>query len=203
MFIEEEFIQAGHYIDFLDSNMQVTSVFFSNESVLLGAKIERACKHLIELVDPTLPRGNMGDYKSGILSFYPKITEFRTFLKNSELVFSPFAAWKEEKGSLEWWEAYTKEKHGTQKSTMRNCLEMLSAFEILLYIIHAEEIRNPASIIDDKSYVKYSPLEFPKLMETRFICRCEMSTGFFISYDSTQYRGNNIDGLCAQHGLKL
>ena len=201
LFIEEEFIQARRYIDFTTTNMSATSVFFSNQTILLGAEIEKAFKYLIQLIDSDKSRGNMADFKQESLLHYPKIPDFYTYIKDEEIKFYPFHAWHTNGGKLSWWNVYNEEKHGNKKSTLKDCLELLSAFEILLLIIHSEEINHPEFRIKEKQYIRYSITDLPKLLETKFLRRSEISDGVFISYFANQFKENNIEILCAQYGL--
>lgn len=198
LFVEEEFVQAMRYVDFVVENMNATSVFFSNKIVFLGSEIEKDCKYLLKLVDSSLPRGNMKNFKEGILNFYPKIVDFRTYIKGSDLTFQPFQSWNEKNGRLPWWDAYNNEKHGLKTATLRDSLELLAALEILLYIIHSEETLKREGMTDG-CYTRYTLLELPNLMETKFLRRVEMSDGFFVSFLADQFKGRNIETLCDKY----
>ena len=163
LIIEEDFIAAKKYINFTQNNYQVDSIFLRNEIVLLGSEIEIAFKKLINYLEPTTDAGNINQYKEKILLYYPNIVNFQTNLLGTEQIFQPYQNWDADR--LSFWDSYVNIKHGINNvlATLKLALDMLSAYEIILYFIHAEETRRQGG-----KEIEYFPLEWPKLLGLYF-----------------------------------
>lgn len=189
--IEKDFIDAKRYVDFVPANYNVSSDFFSNEIILIGSLIESSLKHLANLRDPGCSVGNFGEIKGQILTQFPKIVLAETHLNGTEKVFSPFSGWND--GPLDWWESYTDIKHGKlEKASLKLSLVMLSAFEIVLFLIHSEQVRigeisNPDR---NRTFVYYSFSEMPSLIIPNFTYTQQMGSGnFYFLYPISKYEG--------------
>ena len=134
--IEKEFVDARYYVSFSVEN--AFSEFFSREITFLGSEIETAFKELCYRINKSTP-GNMGEYKEIIVKSFPGLVD--VFVKDIETgkISVPFQDW--DKTRLEWWDAYTGVKHNVvdATATLRIAVQMLQAYEILLFCIGAIE----------------------------------------------------------------
>ena len=166
LLIEEEFLKAKQFVDIKEDNFEVTSLFFSNKIVLLGAEIEAAFKKICSF--DGINGGNMSQYKEETLKFFPKIADYKCNLSFTEYQVIPFDDWKAENGKLDWWDVYTNIKHSTVDgaATMKMAICMLSALQILLILIEAK-----SSSVADANGFKSAVLfqnETPKMFEPCF-----------------------------------
>lgn len=187
--IEKVFIDAKRYVEFIPENYSVSSDFFSNEIILLGALIESSLKYLAKLRNPDCSVGNIGEIKKQILSRFPRIVLAEAHLNGTKEIFAPFSDWAN--GTLGWWDSYTDTKHGElEKANMKLSLTMLSALELTLYMVHSEQLKNGdiKSPNGDKANVYYSFSEVPSFMISNF--RYGQLTGsgnFYFYYPISQY----------------
>ena len=187
--LEKDFIVAKRYVDFDASFFNTTSDFFVNEITLLGSLLETALKHLAKLKNPSCSVGNFGEIKGEILSSFPRIVSFETQMIGTNTAFKPFDGW--DSGNLNWWSIYTDTKHGDDRhANMETALMMLSAFELVLFIIHAEDIKNGRcpSVNNDNSNVYYSLSEMPLLLRTKLSHGQMMGSGdYYFYFPVSQY----------------
>lgn len=162
LIIERDFIDAKKYISFVPENYSIKSVFLRNEIILLGTELEEAFKKLITLVDSNTKPGNISQYKENILKYYPNLVNFKTILLGTNQVFIPFDKWDE--GKLEFWDTFEQIKHGVEDSSALDlALNMLSAYEIILHLIHVEVARQKG-----KTEAEYLPHMWPKLIDVTY-----------------------------------
>lgn len=163
LIIESEFIEAGKYLSFERAeNLEADSPFLQNEIVLLGAKVEMAMKKLISFrnKDKSFSPYNISDYKRILLVMFPQLETYKTVLIRYDYPFIPFKDWSKKK--LPWWETYSGIKHGSSEiPKLKYALDLLAAYQILLFLIHYEEQR-------DGEYVFYTLGEMPKLLDIQF-----------------------------------
>lgn len=135
--IEKDFLQAQFYVSFKCE--KVYSEFFTREVILLGAEIEAALKVFCSKIDSTKRPKDMKKYSQIVLGKYPGITEIEVKSRNPEVVAGkPFEGWSE--GELPWWKVYTTVKHNVidNSATSQVALQMLQAYEILLFCVSAD-----------------------------------------------------------------
>ena len=163
LIIEQDFIEAKKYLSFeRAANLEADSPFLQNEIVLLGSKVEIAMKKLIQCrnKDNSFCPGNISDYKRMLLVIFPDIESYESLLIHSDLKITPFKGWSQKQ--LTWWEAYSKIKHGSSRiPKLEHALNLLSAYQILLFLIHYEDRC-------DEEYIFYTFDEMPKLLELQF-----------------------------------
>lgn len=163
LIIENEFIEARKYLSFeRTANLEADSPFLHNEIVLLGTKVETAMKKLISFHNPyeSFCPNNISDYKRIILVLFPEIESYETVLTHSDYSFTPFKDWS--KSKLSWWEVYSKIKHGSSRiPKLEHALNLLSAYQILLFLIQYEEQSNNV-------YISYTLDEIPRLLNLQF-----------------------------------
>ena len=154
--IEEDFLQARYYVAF--DVKTAHSDFLSKSIILLGAEIEHAFKKLCELIDEKAKRGSIADYKKIILQEMPGIVNLKSTLReNEEVQFFPFKDWQ--KGRLSWWTIHNNVKHhkdGEKKATMKVALNMLSAYQLLLFLIEGYN--------GEESHTAYTQIEIPRVL---------------------------------------
>ena len=136
--IENLFCEAKQFVDIKEENFDVTSMFFSNQVILLGAEIEAAFKKICSLNG--VSGGNMSQYKEETLKLFPNIAKYGCDLLLTDYEVLPFDDWKDEGGKLDWWDVYINVKHSTVDNcaTLKIAIGMLSALEILLLLIEAK-----------------------------------------------------------------
>ena len=163
LIIEDEFIEAKKYLSFeRDANLDADSPFLQNEIVLLGSKVEMAMKKLISYRNPDrlFNPSNISDYRKILLVLFPDIELYGSNLLHTDSQIVPFEDWSKTK--LKWWEAYNGIKHGSSRlPKLDHALKLLSAYQILLFLIHFEEEQ-------DKDYVFYTFDEMPRLLDLQF-----------------------------------
>lgn len=139
---EKSFLVANEYID-LVSNKTATSQFFTNQIVLLGSEIEAAFKKIC--LFNGVQAGNMSQYKEETLKIFPKVYSYFCVLTLNQDKYEPFANWSTQNGKISWWNVYTNIKHSTVNSTatVDVALTMLSALQILLFLIDAKNKKTP------------------------------------------------------------
>lgn len=183
LIIESEFIEAKRYLSFeRQANLEADSPFLHNQIVLLGSLVEIAMKKLISFHNPEkkFSPGNISDYRQLLLTIYPEIEEYKTLLLNTEIVFTPFANWSSKK--LQWWEVYSKIKHGSSRlPKLDHALNLLAAYEILLHLIHVEE----GKVAGDDAF--YSFREMPRLLSLQFQNYIGQGDEIGFGYDSKDY----------------
>ncbi len=134
--IERDFLVAKEYVSF--DLIKTYSDFFSKAVILLGAEIEGCFKQICDGLGKS-DAGNMSEYESTILGQYPGIAHLRSHMVESQTVFMPFRDWSEER--LVWWSVYTGVKHSVvdHEATMGIALNMLAAYQLLLFVIHMQK----------------------------------------------------------------
>lgn len=185
LIIENEFIEAKKYLSFeRQVNFETDSPFFHNEIVLLGSLVEIAIKKLIEFENPDnkFAPNKISDYRRLLLFLFPDIEKYHSTLIYSDIILKPFEGWS--KNRLKWWEAYSSIKHGSSRlPKLEHALNLLSAYEIILHLIHFEE----AKLAGDK-YIFYQFTEMPRLLDFGF--RSLVSSTGIIGYgfNADQYK---------------
>ena len=153
--IEEDFLKARYYVAF--DVKTAHSDFLSKSIILLGAEIEHAFKKLCELIDEKAKRGNIANYKKIILQEMPGIVNLKSTLReNEEVQFFPFKDWQ--KGRLSWWDIHNNIKHSDddENATMNVALNMLSAYQLLLFLIEGYN--------GEKRHTAYTQIEIPRVL---------------------------------------
>ena len=153
--IEEDFLKARYYVAF--DVKTAHSDFLSKSIILLGAEIEHAFKKLCELIDKDADRGSIADYKKIILQEMPGIVNLKSTLReNEEVQFFPFKDWQQ--GPLSWWDIYNNIKHSDddKNATMKVALNMLSAYQLLLFLIEGYN--------GEESHTAYTQIEIPRVL---------------------------------------
>lgn len=172
--IEKDFLDAQYYVSF--DLTDVYSEFFTREIIFLGAEIESAFKELCSRLGNT-SAGNISQYKTTILGEYPCIEDIGIINKRNNSISKPFEQWNIK--SIAWWGVYTGIKHNIvdRHATLKIAMDMLQAFELLLFCISAT---------NGNFMIKLS--EMPKL----FIP--ELNTSHFTLYSNMDEFVHRYDG---------
>ena len=143
LLIENDFLKAKQFADFTEKNFETTSLFFTNQVILLGAEIESAFKKICQ--SNNVDGGNIKQYKEEILKMFPKIMKYTCYIPYTNYLIAPFLDWVVENNKLKWWTIYTEVKHSVvdERATMFIALEMLSALQLLLLLIEAKSSSVP------------------------------------------------------------
>jgi len=82
-------------------------------------------------------KGNFGEYKKTILTYFPKIVFAEVQITRLSKTIRPFADW--DKGKLFWWDAYGKIKHNREDNfkdaTYQNVIYALSALYVSIFYL--------------------------------------------------------------------
>ena len=115
----------------------VYSFEFAKILILACTEVETVFRNLCEEISGTKVSSNMGDYKSIILTKYPKIVDAEVTISRLYRNIRPFEGW--DVGKLLWWDAYQGVKHDRGKTfdeaTYMNAVTALSALYILIFYL--------------------------------------------------------------------
>jgi len=131
--LERELADSSRYIE-PEGQEKTYSFEFRKLIILSCTEFESACKALCEIAAPDAERGNIGHYKSIILSNFPKIVEAETHISRWHRTIRPLENWNT--GILPWWDANQQVKHDRganfQAASYENAVYALSAVYILI-----------------------------------------------------------------------
>ena len=136
--IEHDLNETSRYLE-PNGQEEVYSFEFYKIIMLCCSEIETTFKQLCKTIDPSSNCGNIGMYKSTILSKFPKIGEAMVFVPrwNGKNLY-PFKDWST--GKLEWWDGYTSLKHSRfesiKEASYKNAVNSLAALSILLQYLY-------------------------------------------------------------------
>lgn len=136
--IEHDLNETSRYLE-PNGQEEVYSFEFYKIIMLCCSEIETTFKQLCKTIDPSSNCGNIGMYKSTILSKFPKIGEAMVFVPrwNGKNLY-PFKDWST--GKLEWWDGYTSLKHSRfesiKEASYKNAVNSLAALYILLQYLY-------------------------------------------------------------------
>lgn len=179
---KESLLNIWYYYLIIEKDMNETSQFiepFNQENtysfafykiiILSCTEIETIFKIITKSISGD-ENGKISEYKSYILSKYPKIVNSKVFVERWGKTIEPFNQWNS--GRLEWWDAYSCLKHNRKndfkKATYKNAVFCLSALYILiLYLVKIFNIKDfddsqSIYITSEYSYsILYSDSEVP------------------------------------------
>lgn len=148
--LEKDLFKISEYIQFNEENYQTFSIKNAQLILLAGGELDGVLKNLCKQIAPKEARGNIGDYKKSILSFYGENFSLKeAYIPRYDLSIQPWQKWNEEKDTkLKWWDDYSNIKHSRRKNyrkaTLSNTINCLAAIQIALFFYN-EAIRNNKS----------------------------------------------------------
>lgn len=133
--LEQDLSNTSRFVD-PQGQEDVYSFEFAKIIILGCTEVESAFKVLCKEIDGN-NYGDIGQYKSVILTKFPNITEAEVYIPRWNRSFKPFEEWKS--GPLSWWSDYGVIKHSRDShfsnASYKNAAFTLSAlYVILLYI---------------------------------------------------------------------
>jgi hypothetical protein len=137
--IEQDVINLSRYIEFCKDNFKVYSIEIARIIMASTQEIDVVMKQICA------NKGNSSEseseYRTFIPTIYPKFTEREVEISRYELLFMPFAEWKNNKTPT-WWTANNKIKHQRNthfsKASLENMLKSVCGLMITdFYFYHA------------------------------------------------------------------
>ena len=131
--LERDFDNTSRYIEPIGQE-DTYSFEFVKIINLACSEVESVFRRLCEVINPNSKAGNMCQYKSTILTNYPKIVEAEVRVVRWGELIKPFQNWDTNK--LDWWDNYQLVKHKRSENfklaNYRNAVFSISALYILI-----------------------------------------------------------------------
>jgi hypothetical protein len=166
--LENDLIKLKNFIEIHVDNYNAYSFELSKILQLCCSEIDCVARLLCAVIDPstnysddTNRRGNIADYKTVILSKFPKFILAEIYISGISDAFTPWAGWNNG-NSPDWWEDYNKVKHyrhsSFSKANLKNALNSLSALMIIVLYLYRE--------VSGELYANPSPA--PQLLHSEY-----------------------------------
>lgn len=154
LILEQDLSDTSRYIEPQNQD-DVYSYEFAKIIVLANTEVESVFKTLCKKIDGK-EAGTISDYKSIILSKFPKIIDAYVNVPRAQKTIKPYEEWAA--GKLSWWDAYQHIKHSRSnhfsKATYKNALLSLCGLYIIIFYL-AEFTKT--NFLDYKSNYILSP----------------------------------------------
>ncbi len=169
LLLEEDFKKTLRYVQLDDSNMKTYSLEFAKQLILISAEFETIAQLLCKQINGT-DAGNMGEYKSTILTKFPKIWSTQIFLDQyNQMEILPLLSWSKPGGKLSWWDAYTHIKHrrhlNFKSATLEHTLNALGSLLILESYLYRLAYPTPDSIRIGTSLIRIPGMGEPMYLD--------------------------------------
>lgn len=153
--IEAKFMNVSSFVYFDKDNFNVYSYEFVSLLQNIGAEIDVLFKQICGY--PGDRSKNMSNYKSDILSSYPRIKEEKVNVSYFDIQLQPF---EELEKAMKWWKSYNMIKHdrlsNISEANLENVLYALAALFLL-------ERHLLTILLDDDTYVLVKPSSIFKI----------------------------------------
>jgi hypothetical protein len=135
--LEQDLIETTYFVEPAAANFKTFSVAFARILLAAGSEIDVVCKMLCRQIEVSGRPKNITDYRSAIISHYPKLPTMRVLVPRFALAFQPWTSWASKQTPV-WWECYQKVKHEQQNhyqdANLENTFEAVSGlFCLILY----------------------------------------------------------------------
>ena len=162
--IEQDLANTGRYIE-PSGQENVYSFEFAKLLILACTEIESIFKEICKKIEGK-EAGNISDYKSVILTHFPRIIESVVDIPRLAKSIEPFKGWNE--GPLVWWNAYNEIKHSRGKhfyqASYINATTAMAALYILIFYlakIYQFDFNDCKSIYIESEYASPYIIGFP------------------------------------------
>jgi hypothetical protein len=140
--LEAEFDATTRYVEVVPNNYKTYSIEYVRLLLSACSEIDVVCKLLCAKIAPSTKVENINDYRTTILSRYPKFPTIETLAPRHGIHITPWHDWSAGQSPF-WWRNYNKVKHERDlafpQANLENVIHSLAGlFCLLLYYYQPE-----------------------------------------------------------------
>ncbi|HEX8127851.1 MAG TPA: hypothetical protein VF527_02035 [Pyrinomonadaceae bacterium] len=134
--LENDLEVVSRYIEFSQSNFKTYSIELAHLLFAASSEVDVIAKSLCKLLNPTMPRHTINDYRLTITQGIPNLANEQVFIKRYGLTLTPWKNWQGNTNPL-WWRSYNNVKHERNQyfpeATLKNALNALAGLLVVTF----------------------------------------------------------------------
>ncbi len=161
--IEDDLVKTSRFVEFCPDNYKTYSVEFARIILASSSEFDVIAKAICKEIDPSSNANNIDEYRSVILSRYPRFYTMQIDIPRYNLSFKPWDTWSNQENPT-WWQSYNNVKH--QRDLFYNEATLETALNSVAGLL-CGSLHYFRSILG--CHVSLNP--FPQLFETKNVSR--------------------------------